>query len=69
MDPIILSRGIHQGDPLSPYIFILCAKGLSALLSKYERKGWMHGCKVANRAPRITHKLFDDDSYLYCKRC
>ncbi|KAM6583826.1 hypothetical protein CsatB_010828 [Cannabis sativa] len=65
--PICPSRGIRQGDPLSPYLFIICAEGLSSLLYKYERNGWIHGCKVANGAPRISHMLFADDSYLYCK--
>uniref|UniRef100_A0A803PRW0 Reverse transcriptase domain-containing protein n=1 Tax=Cannabis sativa TaxID=3483 RepID=A0A803PRW0_CANSA len=65
--PIITTRGIRQGDPLSPYLFILCAEGLSAILKKYEQRGWIHGCKVANGAPRISHMLFADDSYLYCK--
>ncbi|KAM6549548.1 hypothetical protein CsatB_021224 [Cannabis sativa] len=67
MGPILPSRGIRQGDPLSPYLFILCAEGLSAILRKFESRGLIHGCKVANGAPRITHMLFADDSYLYCK--
>ncbi|KAM6584214.1 hypothetical protein CsatB_011216 [Cannabis sativa] len=65
--PIIPTRGLRQGDPLSPYLFILCAEGFTALLKKYEQNGWLHGCKVANGAPRVSHMLFADDSYLYCK--
>uniref|UniRef100_A0A803NHG8 Reverse transcriptase domain-containing protein n=1 Tax=Cannabis sativa TaxID=3483 RepID=A0A803NHG8_CANSA len=65
--PIIPTRGIRQGDPLSPYLFILCAEGFTTLLRKYEQRGWLHGCKVANGAPRVSHMLFADDSYLYCK--
>uniref|UniRef100_A0A803QQI1 Reverse transcriptase domain-containing protein n=1 Tax=Cannabis sativa TaxID=3483 RepID=A0A803QQI1_CANSA len=64
---LLPSRGICQGDPLLPYLFILCAEGLSALLQKYEHSGWIHGCKVANGAPRVSHMLFADDNYLYCK--
>lgn len=41
------SRGIKQRDPLSPYLLILCAEGLSSLIRKYEREKWLHGCKIA----------------------
>lgn len=67
MGPIFPSRGIRQGDPLSPYLFILCAEGLSALLRRYEIQKRIHGIKICRNAPVVTHMLFADDSYIYCK--
>ncbi|CAH9113824.1 unnamed protein product, partial [Cuscuta epithymum] len=63
--PIIPSRGLRQGDPLSPYLFILVVEGLSALLRKHESMGCIHGVAVARGAPRISHLLFADDSLLF----
>ncbi|XP_060969082.1 uncharacterized protein LOC133036587 [Cannabis sativa] len=67
MGPLISSRGICQGDPLSPYLFIVCEKGFSFLLHRYEMNGSIWGCKVTRRAPMVSHMLFVDDNYVYCK--
>ena len=40
------SWGICQEDPLSPYLFLLCAKGFTALLAKVELEGWIKGVSI-----------------------
>jgi hypothetical protein len=64
---IFPSRGIRQGDPLSPYLFILCAEGLSHLLDKAERERTITGLPVVRGRIRISHLFFADDSLLFCK--
>ncbi|XP_019178341.1 PREDICTED: uncharacterized protein LOC109173556 [Ipomoea nil] len=65
-DPIIPTCGLRQGDPLSPYLFIICAEGLSLLLQQAHR-GLIHGCRVARGAPPISHLFFADNSLLFFK--
>jgi hypothetical protein len=54
-------RGLLQVDSLSPYLFLLCAKGFSALLQKTERDGMIAGVKICQAALSISHLLFTDD--------
>jgi exonuclease III len=61
------SRGIRQGDPLSPYLFILCAEVLSSKLQQAERQGILRGVPTSVGGPRLTHLFFADDSLLFCK--
>lgn len=65
--PIKSTRGLRQGDPLSPYLFIICDVGLTALIREYETRKWLQGVKICKRAPTVSHMLFADDVYLYCK--
>ena len=65
--PIIPRRGLRQGDPLSPYLFILCAEGLSSLITATECHGEVHGCRVCRGGPSISHLLFADDNFLFFK--
>jgi hypothetical protein len=66
-ETIVPRRGLRQGDPLSPYLFILCAKGLSVLLEDAENKGLIEGVKICRAAPRVSHLFFADDSLIFVK--
>ena len=54
---ILPSRELCQGDPLSPYLFLLCAEGFTSLLAKAEREGQLHGVSICKRAPSVSHLL------------
>ena len=61
------SRGLRQGDPLSPYLFLLCAMGLQGLLHKAESEGVIRGVSICKNGPRVSHLFFADDSVLFCR--
>lgn len=64
---IVPSKGLRQGDPLSSYLFLIFTEGLSAILKQYEQSSLIGGIKVARGALTISHMLFADDSYIFCK--
>ena len=55
---IIPSRGICQGDPLSLYLFLLCAEGLSALIKASVCNGIMEGIAICHGGPKLSHLFF-----------
>ena len=61
------SRGLRQGDPLSPYLFLLCVEGFTSLLTRAEMEGRITGVSICRRAPTISNLLFADDSLLFCQ--
>ena len=61
------TRGIKQRDPLSPYLYLLCVEGLSALLRKAEESRSLKGVLSSRQGVCISHLLFADDSMLFCQ--
>ncbi|GMI81726.1 hypothetical protein HRI_001841900 [Hibiscus trionum] len=64
-DAFVPTRGLRQGDPISPYLFLLCSEGLSSLLRTASISGSLQGARIARGAPLVTHLLFADDSIIF----
>uniref|UniRef100_A0A2N9GUF6 Reverse transcriptase domain-containing protein n=1 Tax=Fagus sylvatica TaxID=28930 RepID=A0A2N9GUF6_FAGSY len=64
------SRGIRQGDPLSPLLFVIVMEALSRLIDKASGVGLLSGFPVGREASdplKISHLLFADDTLIFCE--
>ena len=64
---IVLARGLRQGDLLSPYLFLICAEGLFALIKQFVQCGNKEGFAMCRGGPCVSHLFFADDSLIFCK--
>jgi hypothetical protein len=65
--PISPGRGLRQEDPLSPNLFILVTEGFTALIKIYIASGDLHGIQICRGEPVVSHLLFADDCFLFCR--
>ena len=65
MGHIKLTRELCQGDPLSPYMFLLCAIGLQGLLHKAEFDGAIRGVSICHNGPRVSPLFFANGSVIF----
>lgn len=67
MDSFTIDRGIHQGDPLLPYIFALCLEKLLPLINVKVTKGCRKPIALSRWGPYISHLFFPYDVILFAK--
>ncbi|XP_052488035.1 uncharacterized protein LOC105772073 [Gossypium raimondii] len=59
------TRGLRQGDPLSPFLFLFCGEGLSSLMKLGMMENRVRGVKASKSRPPVSHLLFADDCLLF----
>jgi hypothetical protein len=67
LESFVPSRGVQQGDPLSPYLLLFVADGLSKLIQDQVHQRNIEELHICRRAPGISHLLFVDDMLLFIK--
>lgn len=61
------TRGLRQGDAMSPYLFLLCGEVLSQMLDYAQHTNQLQGMKLARRCPTISHLFFADAFLFFCR--
>jgi hypothetical protein len=67
-EQIDISKGLKQGDPLAPFLFLIVAEGLSALMHKAVSLGFFRGFKVGPDVV-VSHLQYADDTLFIGEAC
>jgi len=57
-----IQRGLKQGDPLAPFLFLLVAEGFSGVMRNAVSRNLSKGFKIKNEGMRISHLQYADDT-------
>ena len=67
LEPFHPFRGIRQGDPLSPYLFIMCMEVLGFLISRRCEENLWDSIRASRGGQAFPHLFFADDFVIFCK--
>lgn len=65
LPPFHPRKGLRQGDPLSPYLFVLCMERLSLRIHQLVESGAWKPIRISPHGPPISHLFFADDVLLF----
>ncbi|KAJ0469831.1 putative RNA-directed DNA polymerase [Helianthus annuus] len=60
-------KGLRQGDPLSPFLFLIVMEALAGMITRAGRLGDIEGIKLPNAGPTLSHMLYADDALILGK--
>ncbi|MCI47030.1 putative non-LTR retroelement reverse transcriptase, partial [Trifolium medium] len=61
-EEINIQRGLKQGDPLAPFLFVLVAEGLGGLMKQAVATNRFSGFRIGNGGVTISHLQYADDT-------
>ena len=65
--PFKMGKGLRQGDPLSPFLFVIMAEVLNKMLKYAGNLGLFKGVAVGAKLVTLTHLQFADDTLVFCE--
>jgi len=60
-------RGLRQGDPLAPFLFLIMTEGLAVLVREATRIGVLEGVRLGQKGVEVSLLQFADDTLFVCK--